>query len=401
MSVGNKNDKKYGDAKELVSAGESSEGGRSERVNRPRARQQPAVSSIAGSNTITSVTDSLKQDKDVAERALAKAQADIREKDERNVEYEKERNELLEKLERAESDIANVGEPNIMVMPVTKQEVTFRLQRVDPTLIDVSPENERIQEFLDEISLQDIIPSMRSHGQQKPGTLRPRPEGRFELIEGSRRLASVRVIGDLDYLALVGEVPDADVRELALIENRHKDVSWYEKAKAFQRRIENGEYKNWAQLGAANGISDSHVNRYKACASLDELFVRILPSPSDMTLSYGETISKLMKKNAKSLKKKATELLVMRADALGDVDKLLETKDILQLLKSAVRIKKNKPTAKKPIEYRSHEGEVTMKHGVTNKGAEKFELTGLTSEQREKVIEYLTGSLKLSEAVKG
>ncbi len=112
-----------------------------------------------------------------------------------------------------------------MTMPVTQQEVVFELQRIDPSKIDVSPENERIQEFLDEISLRDILPSIRKQGQQFPGTVRPKKDGRFELIEGSRRLKAA-VLAKKPYLALVGDVPDADVRELSVIENKHQDVSY-------------------------------------------------------------------------------------------------------------------------------------------------------------------------------
>lgn len=306
--------------------------------------------------------------------------------------------ENIKNLERQlEESKASVGaDPIVLKMPVTKQEVTFKLQRIDPSLIDVSPENERMQHFLDEISLQDILPSIRKHGQQKPGTVRPKGSGRFELIEGSRRLAAVKIAG-AQYLALVGEVADADVRELSVIENKHQDVSAYEKAKAYQRQLEAGEYANWSQLAAAKGISSTQISRYKACVELEELYVRILPSPSDMPVKYGETIAQLLKKDEGSLRGEAERLLKARQEALEKGGDLLEVDEILGRLKSSVRAKTAMPTQKAPVTYKSKDGKVCLKHGVTNKGNAKLELSGVEQEKIEKILKFLRDTLKVDQ----
>jgi ParB family transcriptional regulator, chromosome partitioning protein len=247
---------------------------------------------------------------------------------------------------------------------------------------------------LDEISLQDILPSIRKHGQQKPGTVRPIDGGRFELIEGSRRLAAVK-LAKREYLALVGDVPDADIRELGVIENKHKDVSPYEKAKAYLRQIENGEYENWTQLGAAKGISPPHISRYRACAELEEVYVRLLPSPSDMTLSYGETIARLIKKDGEGLASKAEELCKLRQASVLEKQELPNAEEALKILKSAVRTKAEVPKAKKPVIYKSKDGARTVKHSITNQGTTKLELAGLSQEEVSRVIEHIQGMLKM------
>lgn len=366
---------KYGNVDSLLSEDTAPQ----EQLPPRRTRVSPAIGAMTGERP-TSVTDSLKEEKRRAEEALAEATRM----------FEEEKRNLLSKLEESSS---SSGTPIILTMPVTKQEVTFELKRVDPSLIDVSTENERIQEFLDEISLQDILPSIRKHGQQKPGTIRPKPDGRYELIEGSRRLAAVKIAGS-PYLALVGAVPDADVRELGVIENRHQDVSPYEKAKSFERHINSGEFENWTQLGAAKGISSSHISRFRACVQLPEIFVRILPSPSDMPLSYGETISSLLKKDADSLSAKAEELLNLRQEALKTKSELPDAEMIIKLLKSAVRSKTPKPTAKKPIIYKSKDGKVCIKHSLQrNNGSNKFELSGVDEEKLEKIKGFILSTL--------
>lgn len=280
-------------------------------------------------------------------------------------------------------------------MPVTKQKIGFYYRSIDPNLIDVAEENERIQEFLDEVSLMDILPSIKASGQQEAGTLRPKPDGRFELISGSRRLAAVKLAGQ-EYLALVGDVPDADVEALSKEENKHKDTSAYEKAIRFQAKVDAGKFENWTQLGVVEGISSSHISRYRACVELDKLFVRILPSPSDMPLSYGETIIKLLKKDEDSLKKKAEEVLELRNAALKEKTKLPDVEDIIKLLKSAVRTKSAAPKTWKPILYKSNDGNTTVKHTVSSSGSTKFELSGVSEEGVAKIVEYLQSTLKVN-----
>lgn len=371
---------KYGNIDELLSGAESDV--KEDNPPRRSRRPSPALGVMTGDKRPTSVTDGLKADKQKAEKALEEAQQ----------KFEMEKADLLKALEEAKNS-GSEGAPIVLTMPVTKQEVTFELRRVDTSLIDVSPENERIQEFLDEISLQDILPSIKKHGQQKPGTLRPTNDGRFELIEGSRRLAAVK-LAKQEYLALVGDVPDADVRELGIIENKHQDVSPYEKAKAYQKQIERGEYENWTQLGAAKGISSSHISRYRTCVELDEVFVRILPSPSDMPLSYGETIAQLKKKGEGALIGKAHELLDMRKTALSEKTELPDVDEVIKILKSAVRTKVEEPKTWKPVVYKSKDGK-TLKHSVTNMGATKFEITGVDDSQLEKILSFLTTTLKV------
>jgi ParB family chromosome partitioning protein len=374
---------KYPDIDQLLGGGSDLDAPKDRDTATSRTRRPtPAIGAMVGDKRTTTVTDALKAEKNAALNALEDAKR----------QFEDEKAQLMQEIADAKSQEIR-GAPISLTMPVTKQKVEFELLALDTSLIDVSPENERIQEFLDEISLRDILPSIKKRGQQKPGMVRPTKSGRYELIEGSRRLASVKLLGG-KYLALVGQVPDADVRELGVIENKHQDVSAYEKATAYQRQIENGEYENWTQLGAAKGISSSHISRYRACVTLDPVFVRILPSPSDMPLSYAETISKLRKKGEEELLSKARELFEMRTNALSNGNELQDVEDVISSLKSAVRIKAEAPKAWKPVVYKSKDGKV-LKHTITNKGATKLEITGVDQDQIDKLVSYLASTLKV------
>ena len=389
---------KYGDIDSLL--GGSDEAVATKQPARTR-RPSPAIGVLTGNNAPLTTTDKLKQEKEAVEKELTKAQE----------QFDKERGELLEQAQKAKEqfkkdkdDLLNQikeaeksghdFEGMTLTMPITKKEVWLEKKYISTDLIDVSPENERDQELLDEISLSDILPSFRIKGQQKPGLLRPKSKGRFELIEGSRRLASAKIC-KVDYLALVGDVPDADVRDLSIIENNHKDVSYYEKAKAYQRQIDNKEYDNWTQLGAAKGISKSHIGRYSACAKLDKLFVKILPSPSDMTLTYGEDIGKLLKKDTETIIEKAQELLEIRRSASNDKTKLQSADEILKQLKRSLLPKIKKPNAKNSVIYKSPDETRSLKHSTTNKGATKLEISGANEEQLNKILSFVSKTMKI------
>jgi len=353
----------------------------------PRKRRpSPALGVMKGELQPASVIENLKTEKKLAQKHLAEAEQALIETQQA---FEQEKSQLLEQLNHSQPQGSSVS----YVMPVSGQKVEFHLHELDPKLIDVSPENERIQDYLDEVSLRDILPSIEEHGQQKAGTVRPKGDGRFELIEGSRRLAAVKHLGR-PYLALVGDIPDEDVRQLSIIENKHLDVSPYEKAKAYERRISSGEFSNWTQLGSALGISSSHIARYKACVELEDVFVRVLASPSDMPLSYAETIARLLKTNGSAVRAKAQELLERRLTCLSG-GQPMGLQEILKELKQSLKKAVDKPSSRKPVLYGGKQG-MTLKHSVSRRtGSHKFELEGVPEDKLETIRQYLLKTLGL------
>lgn len=378
-----------------------------EAESRSAARLQkpsPAFSTLSGSNKVVSgVKLERLKSQEAIEKVRAEAQEEIQaakeealaaktETEALKAQLETEKQTFVEKLESLESGVGGASVLEL-TMPVTKQLVTFRLEEIDPKLIDISPENEREQEFLDEVSLRDILPDIKKYGQQKPGTVRPKKGGRFELIEGSRRRKSCEIAG-VKFKAFVGDVPDADVRVLSVSENIKKDVSPYEKGVAYKKQIDAAEYENWTQLAAAKGISTSHASRLKALAELPVRFIKILPTPSAMSTKYGEEIGSLMKKDEAALDEKVEELLEMR-DSVSSPKDYPDYEEIVKALKSAVRSKIKKPKQNEPQVYESKCGEYFLKHSVTNKGATKFELDGVSDQQVAKIVKVIGKELKL------
>ena len=366
-----KNDDKYG-LSELESMDEGEQQQTKRPTRRPRpTRSSPALSVLQKDNkAINHVNSALSRAKE-AEKALA-------ELEER---YEKDINAAKEKQK-----------PFEMIMPITKTKVRFEEVEVDPSLIDVSIENERDQSLLDEISLSDILPKIRLQGQSKPGILRPKGK-RFELIDGSRRLACTKIL-EIKFKALVGDVPDGDVRELSEVGNTYKKPSPYEKAKFYERLIKDGEFKSWNNLAAAKGISQSTASRLKACADLEEVFVRCFVCPTDMPTRFGETIAKLLKENKKGVFERAKELVELRN---SDPDSV-EVENIVAELKKASKKPVKKLPGRTPVIYKNTDSSTSLKFSTTNKGATKFEISGADEKQLNDILELINKKLKLAKS---
>ncbi len=110
------------------------------------------------------------------------------------------------------------------------------LLEVDIDLIDPSPAQPRTH--FDESRLEELAQSIRSNGIVQPLLVRRRG-ARFQLIAGERRWRAAQRAGLVRVPAVVREVPDDKLLELALIENiQRQELNAIEEAHAYKRLIE-------------------------------------------------------------------------------------------------------------------------------------------------------------------
>lgn len=97
----------------------------------------------------------------------------------------------------------------------------------------VSNDKQPRREF-DEHKLDELAESMRQHGVLQPVILRKRGSS-YELVAGERRWRAAKKIGIEKIPAIVKELSDADVMEIALIENlQREDLNPLEEALAYK-----------------------------------------------------------------------------------------------------------------------------------------------------------------------
>jgi ParB family transcriptional regulator, chromosome partitioning protein len=88
-------------------------------------------------------------------------------------------------------------------------------------------------------ALAALAASLAERGVIQPVLVRPRPDGKFELVAGERRVRAARIAGLETMPALVRERADAEALELALIENMaREDLNPVEEALACAALIE-------------------------------------------------------------------------------------------------------------------------------------------------------------------
>lgn len=123
----------------------------------------------------------------------------------------------------------------------------------------INPCRYQPREEFDEVALAELTESVQRYGVLQPVLLRKRPEGDYELIAGERRLRAAKGAGLEKIPALVREFGDAEVSEIALIENlQREDLSVIEEARAYQRLIKDFGLKQ-EELSSRLGRSRSHI----------------------------------------------------------------------------------------------------------------------------------------------
>jgi len=104
---------------------------------------------------------------------------------------------------------------------------TVAVSRVDP-----NPHQPR--QDVDEVELAHLAASIREHGVLQPLVVRPRGD-RYQVVAGERRLRAARAAGLEEVPAVIRDVPDEQMLELALVENLQRlDLDPIEKAQSFQ-----------------------------------------------------------------------------------------------------------------------------------------------------------------------
>jgi len=277
-------------------------------------------------------------------------------------------------------------------MPVTGLAVRFKLQKINPDLIDVSPENERDQALLTLPAVADILPDIEKYQQQEPGFVRPKEGGRFELIAGSRRKFCAQHL-NRDFLAFVGDVPDADVRVMSRTENKQSPISPWEKAHSIARDIERGLYTDWTHAAAVEGVTRQALQKYKVLLDVDRDFVSAFPSPSDINTTRGRWIVNVKNQDAKLYGK-----IRYLARELGKDGVERSAEDVFKLLKAKAREqnKVKQPSKKAPIEYKVGGGKLVDRLSRDGK-TRKLELTGIDDELVRRVVEEVKSILGATE----
>jgi len=140
---------------------------------------------------------------------------------------------------------------------------------VDIDLIDPNPSQPRAA-FADE-SLNGLAESVKAHGVVQPILVRRRG-ARYELVAGERRWRAAKIAGLTKIPVLVKDVADADLLEVALVENvMREDLNPIEEAQAYRNLID--------KVGATQ---EALAERFGRDRSYITNYLRLLRLPEDL-----------------------------------------------------------------------------------------------------------------------
>lgn len=106
---------------------------------------------------------------------------------------------------------------------------TLRMSEIEPNKLQ--PRRE-----FDENALRELADSIREHGLIQPIVVRPMPNGMtYQIVAGERRWRACKILGMTDVPVIIREMDDAEVAQVAIIENiQRENLNPMEEAAAYK-----------------------------------------------------------------------------------------------------------------------------------------------------------------------
>ncbi len=123
------------------------------------------------------------------------------------------------------------------------EEISSAQSAVKVKLSDIEPNRNQPRKNFDEEALAELAHSIEQHGVLQPLLVRPCPDGSYQLVAGERRWRASRMAGLSEVPVVIRDLTDAQVAELALVENlQREDLDPIEEALGFKELSEKYEY---------------------------------------------------------------------------------------------------------------------------------------------------------------
>ena len=140
---------------------------------------------------------------------------------------------------------------------------------------DIEPNPKQPRRDFDEQALQELANSIKMHDIIQPVTVSKLASGKYRLISGERRWRAATIAGIKDMPAYIRHANDAQLLELALLENlQREDLNAMEVSLSFKRMMEELDYTQ-EQVAERMGKDRSTVAN----------FIRLLKLPPDIQLA--------------------------------------------------------------------------------------------------------------------
>ena len=266
----------------------------------------------------------------------------------------------------------------------------------NPTEISVAviaPNRFQPRREFDEAALEELRESIARHGILQPLSVRAVGDGKYELIAGERRLRAARLAGRTTVPVVVRTASDAEMAEMALIENiQREDLNPIEEARAYEQLLTKFRLSQEELARRVARSRSAIANSVRLLRLAEEVQAFI----ANGVLSMGQT-RPLLALESKTLQREAAEyiqeheLSARGAEAL--VKRLLKDPNVLK--KAAQPAKVRMPD----IFVREAEERLTRSLGTKvriqesrEQGKGRLEISYFSADDLERLLALLTGT---------
>jgi ParB family chromosome partitioning protein len=204
----------------------------------------------------------------------------------------------------------------------------FREIRLD----QIVPNPRQPRRDFSDAELQELQLSLQASGLLQPVAVRPRKDGRFELIAGERRFRAATRLGWSTIPAYVREVTDEQMLSLALVENlQREDLNPIEEAEGYRQLISDFGLAH-QQVAQAVGKDRSTITNALRLLALPEDVQRLV---RDGSLTLGHARALLGAPSGTSITELAQRVVTQRL-SVREVERLVqETKPAVRRTRDA------------------------------------------------------------------
>lgn len=231
---------------------------------------------------------------------------------------------------------------------------------------EIEPNNSQPRREFSPEALSQLAESIREHGVLQPLVVRPRPNGRYQIVAGERRWRASRIAGLSEVPVVVRELDDHQTLEIALVENLiREDLNPIEEALGY-RTLADEFSMTQEQIAKRVGKSRPAVANALRLLSLPEDVITLLKN-GELSPGHARALLSLQEADALALARRAVEegLSVRQTETLA--------KKMLAGQREAPKAPPS-PTFYKEMEIALRET-LSRRVRVTHKGGGKGELT--------------------------
>ncbi len=192
-------------------------------------------------------------------------------------------------------DLENLNVENVSSFEKSIYEETKNEEIVELNIDEIRPNPYQPRQVFDQKALEELADSIKENGVFQPIIVKKSIKG-YEVIAGERRLRASKIAGKKTIPAIIRQLTDEKMAEIALLENlQRENLNALEEAKAYKKLI---EQLNITQEELAQKVSKSrsHVTNTIGILRLPKE-VQQLIADNKLTMGHARVLSKLSDDN--------------------------------------------------------------------------------------------------------